>query len=204
MAITHAIAYSITMGRNLETSKIIDELLRAMVAGGILATVIVAPNALQPLDKLLKPYLSKLDKNARSKEYKRLLRNLKKQGILAYATDDYEHGLKLTAAGKKRAQRAASAVRAIEAPEEWDSKWRIVFFDIPERLKTNRDSFSHKLKVIGFRQLQRSVWVHPFPCKNEVAALAAEQNVEKYVTYIETSYIDNAKALKERFKPLLP
>jgi DNA-binding transcriptional regulator PaaX len=51
---------------------------------------------------------------------------------------------------------------------EWDKKWRMVVFDIPEKLKASRNALREKLKELGFYELQKSVWVFPYECKNEI------------------------------------
>ena len=49
--------------------------------------------------------------------------------------------------------------------EKWDGKWRMICFDIPERYKQGRDALRDKLKKIGFRELQKNVFVAPYNCK---------------------------------------
>jgi len=59
----------------------------------------------------------------------------------------------------------------IKKPKKWDGKWRIVVFDIIEMKKIHREAFRGKLKELGFRPLQKSVWIHPFNCKDEINLL---------------------------------
>lgn len=187
------------MARNDTTSAIIDSLLQVLIVGGLLATTLAAPNAIQALDKPLTRYFKVLDKRTREREYRRVLRYMKKQGLIKYSTEDYEHGIQITKAGIKRAKQADLDRMNIVRPKSWDEKWRIVFFDIPETDKQARDHFTGKLKALGFRKLQRSVWVHPFPCRDEIATVTHQYDVSRFVTYIETSFIDSQEKLKVRF-----
>lgn len=191
------------MGRNLRTSAIIDGILRHVAFGGVLATSILAPNALQIFDKPLQRYFANLDERAREREYRRILTNMRRRGLLAYRTEDYEHGLIITPAGRKRATTVNLETLTIPQPDRWDRNWRIVFFDIPEVHKSARDALSHKLKQLGFVQLQRSVWVHPFPCRAQIEAVALAYHVQRYITYVETSYIDSHDKLTDRFRAQL-
>lgn len=50
----------------------------------------------------------------------------------------------------------------------WDGQWRMFAFDIPEKKRTTRDMLRRKLKKIGFFQFQRSVWIFPFECTEEM------------------------------------
>jgi len=56
----------------------------------------------------------------------------------------------------------------IKKTSQWDRKWRIVFFDIPEKHRRARDALREKLKEIGFREFQQSVFIQPYPCTDEI------------------------------------
>jgi hypothetical protein len=190
------------MAYSKRTSEIIDGLLRFLAIGGLLATTVLAPGALQVFDKPLARYFNKLDKKARDKEYSQLLGYMKKRGLIDYEFN-YQHksfnGIKLTATGVQRAKRAELERLAIPKPSKWDKKWRIVFFDIPEKHKQARNHLSKKLKDIGFMQLQKSVWIHPFPCRDEIATIAEQYEIRDYVTFVETDAIDSHDKLLEAF-----
>jgi len=59
----------------------------------------------------------------------------------------------------------------IKHPQKWDTKWRLVIFDISHLKKKYREAFRGKLKELGFWYLQKSVWLHPFECRDEIALL---------------------------------
>jgi DNA-binding transcriptional regulator PaaX len=189
------------VARYTERTEIINSLLRFFITSGLITTALIAPNILQVLDKPLRRYYKKLDKAAREKEYKYLLGYMKKHGLIKYRAQQF-NGIRLTKEGVERAEKADLDKIEIKKPLKWDKKWRIIFFDIPELNKTARDCLSRKLKELGFLQLQKSVWIHPFYCRDEVAAIGEQYNVRKYVTYIETSYIDSEKELIQKFKSL--
>ncbi len=52
--------------------------------------------------------------------------------------------------------------------KKWDGKWRIVFFDIPEPERVIRDKIRRLLKELGFKGVQRSVWISPLPVNKKV------------------------------------
>lgn len=84
--------------------------------------------------------------------------------------------------------------------EEWDKKWRLVSFDIPEQYKIGRDALRRKLKKVGFHELQKSVLITPFNCKKEIMELIKYFNLDKYVRFGVLESIDNEKYLKKVFK----
>ncbi|MEK7519747.1 MAG: hypothetical protein AAB581_00670 [Patescibacteria group bacterium] len=93
-------------------------------------------------------------------------------------------------------------VRDMKLPRvvRWDGSWRIVIFDIPEKLKQGRRAFSEKLRELGFYALQKSVFVFPYPCKKEMDILVEYFELQPYVRLIEAQKIDNASYLKRHFK----
>jgi len=81
----------------------------------------------------------------------------------------------------------------------WDKKWRVVVFDIPEKLKQARNALRDKIKKLGFYELQKSVWVYPFECENEIEFVIEFFNIRKYVRFGVLDYIDNELHLKKIF-----
>lgn len=188
------------MPRRTNNSAIIDNLLRLAAFSGLAVTAILAPNAVQLFDKPLQKYFSNLDENARQRELRRALAYMKHQKLV---TEDYEYGLQLTAKAKKRLEKLSFDEISIPKPKKWDKKWRIIFFDIPEPKKSSRDAFAAKIRLLGFKVLQRSVFVHPFPCREEVTKIAEHYRVSRFVSFIETESIDNKPKLIKKFNNLL-
>src|SRR5690606_20082068 len=50
-----------------------------------------------------------------------------------------------------------------EWAREWDGRWRMVLFDIPQRENSLRQKLRKLLKENRFGCLQRSVWLSPHP-----------------------------------------
>lgn len=84
----------------------------------------------------------------------------------------------------------------------WDGKWRIVIFDIPEKLKKVRDALRYHLKRLGFVELQHSVFLLPFECKDEINYIIEFFNIRRFVRFIEATSIDNELDLKYKFNLL--
>ncbi len=83
--------------------------------------------------------------------------------------------------------------------ENWDKKWRIVIFDIPEKLRKGRDAIRDKLKKLGFYELQKSAFVIPYDCKDEIEFLVEFFDLKKYVRFGTLDSIDNEIHLKKIF-----
>ncbi|MBU3942608.1 hypothetical protein KKA24_01340 [Patescibacteria group bacterium] len=83
---------------------------------------------------------------------------------------------------------------------EWDEKWRMVIFDIPEDERAKRDVFRNKIKEIGFCELQKSVWIFPYECENEINFIIEYYNLRRYIRFCIIESIDNEMHLKKKFK----
>ncbi|MBI2097335.1 MAG: hypothetical protein HYT46_00125 [Candidatus Vogelbacteria bacterium] len=88
----------------------------------------------------------------------------------------------------------------IRPSARWDGKWRIVIFDIPERLRTGRDALRQKLRELGFQKLQESVFIIPHPCANEINFLIEFFDLRYFVRLLETDKITNEAELLLKFK----
>jgi len=83
--------------------------------------------------------------------------------------------------------------------KDWDGKWRLVIFDIPEKLKRGRDALREKLLDFGFHELQKSVFILPYRCSNEVEFIIEFFDLKKYVRFGLLESIDNELHLKSIF-----
>ena len=106
----------------------------------------------------------------------------------------------LTERGKYKAITFQIDEMKIPPMKKWDKKWRVVLFDIPEHHKKVRDALSQKLKHVGFHQLQKSVFIHPFECKKEIDFILEFLNMRPYVRIITADQIDNELFLKKYFR----
>ena len=87
----------------------------------------------------------------------------------------------LTEKGRERVLTFDDTKMRIEKPVRWDGKWHVVLFDIPEKHKRAREALRFKLRELGFHQWQKSVFVHPYPCREQVDFISAFFNVRTYV-----------------------
>lgn len=107
--------------------------------------------------------------------------------------------LTLTPAGRRQAAFFQLRTMSIKKPKRWDGKWRIVLFDIPEKQKYLRDIFRRHLQKIGFKELQKSVFVFPYDCEKEMMSLIKLYDAEEYFRFILATDISNASQLKKSF-----
>lgn len=82
---------------------------------------------------------------------------------------------------------------------KWDKHWRVIIFDIPEKLKKWREYVRNEFKNLGFHPLQESVYITPYPVTGELDELLKEWGLRKYFRYLTVTEIDDARELKKEF-----
>jgi len=128
------------------------------------------------------------------------VKRLKRQNLVKIVYEDGLPVVKITEQGRLRALRYKLEEMEVKKPKVWDRKWRLVIFDIPEKHKRMREIFRNHLKIMGFYMLQKSVWVHPYPCSQEIEFLRQIYNVGINVTYIVAEKIESSDNLKSYFR----
>jgi len=83
--------------------------------------------------------------------------------------------------------------------KEWDGKWRFIVFDVPEKFRAGRDALREKIKQLGFYELQKSVFIFPYECQDEIEFIIEFFEIRRHVRYGTIDFIDNAAHLKEIF-----
>ena len=129
-----------------------------------------------------------------------LIREFKMDRLVEYRESfNGETEITLTEQGKKVVLLFDLDKIKIQKPSVWDGKWRIVMFDIPEKKRNARDALRDKLKGLGFREFQRSVFIHPFPCDKEISFIVEVFEIRNCVRLAEVNKISNEAELLIKF-----
>jgi hypothetical protein len=91
--------------------------------------------------------------------------------------------------------------KTIQKQGKWDGKWRIIIFDVAEERRNNRDFLRTRLKWLGFKELQKSVWIFPYDIKKDVEELIAisKYNSEGDIRFLTVEKIEEDDDLKKWF-----
>lgn len=83
--------------------------------------------------------------------------------------------------------------------KHWDGEWRGIIFDIPELSRRERNLLRRELKWIGFKELQKSIWVYPFDVEKELEVLLKlwKVDIEGDIRFILIKKIDDRDLKKE-------
>ncbi len=108
------------------------------------------------------------------------LNNLKYRGILK---NNGRGRFLFTKEGTRWAEKSALKYFRLKN-RTWDKKWRVVIFDIPQEFHRQRIRFRQKLKNMGFYMLQKSVFIYPYSCDEELSDICKELKISDYVDHI--------------------
>ncbi len=125
---------------------------------------------------------------------------LRRKKLLYVEKEGRQIYIRLTLEGEKEAGKFQINKLQIDTLKRWDQKWRLIIFDIPEKARIKRDAFRGKLKELGFYQLQKSIWVFPYPCEKEVKLLREFFNLTlRQLKILEVSKIEDDALVKAFF-----
>ena len=140
-------------------------------------------------------------KGVRKSNVKRSIKNLYRLEMLKEIKNkDNTISIILSEKGKKAARIYSIDNLKINKPKKWDGNWRAVIFDIPERIKKVREALRMHLRNFGFYELQKSVFICPFPCAEEINQIIDFYDISEYVRILMVHSLDNEDELRNEFK----
>lgn len=146
-------------------------------------------------DFLVEEEWEKFDK-ARLKQKLKIL--YKQRMVRIYRTGD-RFAIQITKRGRRKLLRYKLEDLKIQKPEKWDGKWRIVAYDIPKEKKSAGDMLRRTLKQLEFFELQKSVYLYPYPCTDVVEFVRELYGVGEHVTLLTVGYLEDEIVYKEYF-----
>jgi CRISPR-associated endonuclease Cas2 len=178
----------------MKVGRIGEALLMTVAAAGIISIAVLAPNAMQ----ILKPFL-KDKKYSRTKAVERNIDSLIRSGLLTRSINKKgEVTVSLTKRGKWESLLRGKLQD--ENKQKWDGVWRVVIFDVPNEKRKMRNELRRGIRMFGFHQLQKSVWVYPYQCDEFVRLVKEHLGVTSDVLIMEVQSIENDKELKKHFE----
>lgn len=71
---------------------------------------------------------------------------------------------------------------------EWDGKWRILSYEIPEKKREMRDRLRREVAGWGLGPWHRSFWITPHPVITHLQDFVSNKEEEKYIQAFESSH----------------
>jgi len=166
-----------------------------LLLGGMAFGYAITPNRQWKVLKEVSRSWKEIDRQKLRKEIRNLYRS---KIVKRKENSDGSYTMILTDKGKMKALTYHFEKMKIEG-EKWDGKWRLVVFDIPEKIRGGRRALREKIRGLGFYELQKSVWIFPYECKDEIDFIIEFFNLRKYVRFCVLESIDNDLHLKKMF-----
>lgn len=106
--------------------------------------------------------------------------------------------IRLTSQGQDREVREFPLLSLSQKP--WDGRWRIVSFDIPEKLKGRRETLRAKIERLGMGRLQESLYITPYDFGTDLQEFIESHGLSDHVIVFEARHTfgEDAKSLAWR------
>jgi len=163
--------------KNIRMSSTMKDVLKLLCGGVVIPMIFLLPGSAL----IIKDFLKNQNINKKHEKFRYFLKQAKEKKLIRVVTKNGNDFLEITDLGRKELLRYDIDELQIRKSKLWDGKWRIVIFDIPERFRNGRIALSRKLKELGFYSLQKSVFVFPYECENEIDFIREFFDVKKFV-----------------------
>lgn len=173
------------------------KILEYLIVAGMVSIAATSPFFLTRIAKII---LKELKYNFKSdyEKFRSAFYYLKKRELIEIKEDGFDIKIAPTKKGKIVMKKYQVMNLKIKRPKKWDGKIRVVAFDIPNTQRIIRNTFRGKLKELGFYSSQKSVWLHPFNCKNEVEILKDFLGLNnKQIYFFTAEKIEDEELLKK-------
>jgi len=174
----------------------VKDVLKLLAAGAILTTVVLFPGI-----AAIGPLIEEEQRRRERKEWEKfnlrrlrqVVRRLGKQKEVEI-TDGI---VKITNKGSRKVLKYN--LDKMELKRKTDGRWRVIVYDIANLKKFQRELFRDTLKRLKFLRLQKSVYITPFVCDDEIEYLRQVFGIGNEVLVLRVAEIENAQVYKRYF-----
>src|SRR3989344_8391114 len=143
-------------------------------------------------------YLKKRHNKFAKWEYNRVIKRLKHSNRIAIVEKNGKQFLELTKKGKITA--LLSKLGPQSQAKDWDGKWRLMIWDIPESSSSQRNMIRWFVKRLGFFKLQQSVYITPYELSGEAVSYLVESDLWKFIRFLRVDRLDDDRIIRKHFK----
>lgn len=178
-----------------------DDVLEYLLIAGTFTVLVTAPYLLVGAIPVAHHIAEKRKYNERK------LRNtyhyLRRQKYIQIKNKDGKITASLTKRGKRQARESAlhkCFSNLSLKKRRWDGKWRLLIYDVGVGERYRRELLRRCIKQAGFMQLQKSVWMYPYPCEEEIDVLRRHLNLsEPQCRLVTATSIGHAENFRKKF-----
>lgn len=153
------------------------------------------------LGYLIKYILEIKNNKIGEEKLKRTIKELEKRNVLYLEKKDSRVLVYIEEKGQRRVMEHSIKLLLDfkKKKKKWNGKWFLVFFDVPEVQRSKRDYLRKFLKNLGFYPYQKSVYLFPYECAQEIALVKKIVEGAKYMKYIIAEKIEDEDKAKTFF-----
>lgn len=122
--------------------------------------------------------------NRWGKQARGVIAKLKKYGWITRINTNDDILYKITEKGEKAADKILAPLKHTG---NWDGRWRLVMFDIPESKRDVRDKLRRSLSNLGMGILQASVWISPNDIRKDVTEITERLDLGTTLKFFEVT-----------------
>src|SRR3990167_8759553 len=182
---------------NVKIDPKVKDILILLAGGTFIAASLIFPGLPLIAKEALKLYNSH-QKEKRQKEWnkfnlwrlRQVIKRLQKQKLVEIVNVDGQLVVKISDRGRQKVLKYDLETMVLDQTN-WDGKWRIITYDIATAKKWQRQFFRQTLNRLNFLKLQRSVYLTPYKCANEIEYLRQICEVSNEVVLLTVHGIEN-------------
>lgn len=170
-------------------------------AGTFLAASMLMPG----LPLIAKPFLDQKRKKEQKEwnkfntwRLRQILKRLHDQKLVEISEESGVPIVRINDKGRKKLLRYNIDKLTLEK-KQWDGKWRIIIYDIFSAKQQERRVFRRALKNMKFLLLQKSVYLTPYTCHDEIEYVRQVCHIDSEVIILTVKSLENEEAYRQYF-----
>jgi len=189
------------MRGGFKPSSLASIVLGAAAVAGICSLAILMPGIVHLVPKRSK--LPSYELLKRKRLIRQALRRLERHKLIkGFIKDDGTEWISITQHGYEELFRLQLISHQPMRQKIWDTKWRMIVFDVKEINKCLRDRIRRTLHRLGFVRLQDSVWIFPFACEETFELIRAAFHIKHEAVYLTCERFHHDQWLCKKFNLL--
>jgi len=171
----------------------VKDILKILGTGALVSSLFLFPGAGLGIAAIYNFYerISKMNEDKGFKDWEKYnlsrfrysLQRLHRSKIITISEENGSSLIRLTEKGKVRYLKYKLEEMSLTKPKKWDRKWRLIIYDIAKFNKPAQEAFRRMLKKLKILPLQKSVYLTPYPCENEIEFLREYFGIGNNVMY---------------------
>lgn len=193
------------MGNAIKINPKTQDVLQLLVVGTLLLASIAMPGLGAAANVVMKQY-QQLERQQERKEWEKfnsgrlhqLLKRMHKAKYIEITAENDQPIVKITQKGKTKLLRfKLEGIKLDESSH--DGKWYLIIYDVIKNKRGNSEIFRRYLIKLGFLKLQKSVYLTPFRCEEEIEYLRQLFAIGDQVKILTVGSLEDEAAYRKYF-----